>query len=169
MIFFKNFKYKLLIAAIVGILSSLYQIEDKSEIHIAQKNVTLNRNRQETFEFLSNLKQYSSWFPNINSISEIDLNKQMTIGKRFKMSNTYLFGIGESVSSITVIGHQKPNLFEYLCDNTLKERHRLEFKSLTKNKTLVSWNNHTKSDSISSAQIRSSSSSQITEPNEIHE
>lgn len=60
MIFFKNFKYKLLIATIIGVLSSLYQMEDKQELHIAQKNVTLNRNRQETFDFLSNLQEYSS-------------------------------------------------------------------------------------------------------------
>lgn len=60
MIFFKNFKIKITIAVIVGAISSLYQLEDRQEIHIAQKNVTLNKNRQQAFEFVSNLTEFPS-------------------------------------------------------------------------------------------------------------
>lgn len=78
------------------------------------------------------------------------------------MVNTYLFGIGklklvvfkidvtslllnaiktgEANTQVTVIGYQKPSLFEYLCDNILMERNRLEFKQIDKQKTLVTWN-----------------------------
>ncbi|RNA13679.1 hypothetical protein BpHYR1_034158 [Brachionus plicatilis] len=148
MIVLKNFKVKLILAVIVGAISSLYQLEDSHELHIAQKNVTLNKNRKEAFEFISNLTEFPTWFPNINSIRQIDSGKQMGIGKRFKMSNTYLFGIGESISSITVSGHQKPVLFEYLCDNMLMERNRLEFKLLDKQKTMVSWNIYSRKKSV---------------------
>lgn len=60
MIFFKNFKIKLIIAIIIGVLSSLYQLEDTQELLIVQKNVTLNKNRQEAFDLLSDLTQLST-------------------------------------------------------------------------------------------------------------
>jgi hypothetical protein len=55
------------------------------------------------------------------------------------MLNTIKPLIGPDESVITVIGYQKPQLFEYLCDNWLLERNRLEFKEHSENKTMVSW------------------------------
>lgn len=61
---FKNFKIKLLISVLIGVISSLYQIELKDELHVTSKKVMLSKNRLETFEYLSNLENY----PNVSAL-----------------------------------------------------------------------------------------------------
>ena len=58
MAFLRNFKYKLLFSAIIAIISSLYQLETKDELKIAEKVVMLSKNRTETFEFLIKFEEY---------------------------------------------------------------------------------------------------------------
>jgi len=53
--------------------------------------------------------------------------------------NTYLFGIGEGESKLTIFNFQKPQAFEFLIDNMLMERNRLIFNELEGNKTQVNW------------------------------
>ena len=59
MVFLRNFKYKLLFSAIIAIISSLYQLETKDELKIAEKVVVLSKNRTATFEFLIKFEEYS--------------------------------------------------------------------------------------------------------------
>ena len=41
---------------------------------------------------------------------------------------------------MTITGYQKPNYFEFLSDNVILERNRLEFKDYTEtNSTIVTW------------------------------
>ena len=65
----------------------------------------------------------------------------MSIGKRFTVHSTYIFGISESQSQLTVIGLQKPTLVEFLVDDFLKIRNRVSFidHSKDENKSYVKW------------------------------
>ena len=58
MIFIKNFKLKLLVSFIIGAISSLYQLESREELHITQKIVMLNKNRQFIYDFLTKVDEY---------------------------------------------------------------------------------------------------------------
>lgn len=84
----------------------------------------------------------------MNTVEAQDNIKHMTIGRQFLMKTTYLFGIGESASRLTVSGYQRPSVFEFLVDNTLKERNHLEFKSVETNRTLVTWSIHSRRKSL---------------------
>lgn len=84
---------------------------------------------------------FDQWMPNLNSIETADSSKLVSVGKRYTLISTHLFGIGEASYQLTVIGHQAPTLFEYLVDNVLMERNRLSFESEKDDatKTRLTW------------------------------
>jgi hypothetical protein len=56
--FLKNFKIKLFVSLVIGILASLYQMETREELHVTQKVVMLNKNRQFIYDFLTKVDDY---------------------------------------------------------------------------------------------------------------
>ena len=46
---------------------------------------------------------------------------------------------GETTTQATILGVQKPVMFEYINENFLMERNRLEFNLSEKNRTVVNW------------------------------
>jgi len=59
MVFLRNFKYKVLISAVIAIISSLYQLESKDELKLAEKVVMLSKNSKDSFDFLTKFEEYS--------------------------------------------------------------------------------------------------------------
>lgn len=74
-------------------------------------------------------------------MEEINEKEHMSVGKRFMLHQTYIFGISESQSQLTVIGLQKPTLVEFLLDDFLKIRTRVNFidHDKSQDKCYVKW------------------------------
>lgn len=74
-------------------------------------------------------------------IEEVNKAEHVSIGKRYTLHQSYLFGYSEQEALLTVINYQKPSLFEYLSDDFLKARNRLTFTDHEKDekKTRCRW------------------------------
>jgi hypothetical protein len=53
--------------------------------------------------------------------------KPLSIGKKYYVVATYLFGVGQEKSQIIISGLRKPEFFEFTSDSFLMEKNRLTF------------------------------------------
>ncbi len=71
------------------------------------------------------------------------LNKaeQIQVGRRYTLTQTYIFGISETKCTLSLINYQKPDLFEFMSDDFALLRHRLTFSrhETDRQKTRVIW------------------------------
>lgn len=72
----------------------------------------------------------------------------MGVGKRFTIQSALIFAFGESNAVVTVTAYQKPTYFEFLVDNWLMERNKLEFKEGEKGSTMVEWSVYSRKKSV---------------------
>ncbi len=80
------------------------------------------------------------WFPNVKKVESINEDENfISIGKVYKQTSTYLFGISEATSQLVVVGYASPSYFEYLTDSFIQQKDVINIESINGNRTRLNW------------------------------
>lgn len=75
----------------------------------------------------------------MKQVSPLDSQAETTVGKKYRQKATFLFGLGETQTILTLSSVQPPLVLEFYSDNLIKEINHIEFTSISANKTKVEW------------------------------
>ena len=151
-------------AAFVVAISMMFQqieIDSKEKNRITKKGVVLSKSRKEVYEFISNLEnlplvnsifffqmnkiltililKFFQWFPNIKEVYSLDSKSEPSVGKKYRQISTWLFGLGETQTQLTISSVQPLSSIEFYSDNLLKEINHFELAALEANRTRLEW------------------------------
>ncbi len=82
------------------------------------------------------------WFPNIKEVYSLDSKSEPSVGKKYRQISTWLFGLGETQTQLTISSIQPLSSIEFYSDNLLKEINHFELSSLEVNRTRLEWKIH---------------------------
>ena len=75
----------------------------------------------------------------MKQINALDNKAETARGKKYHQLATFLFGLGETQTLLTLSTVEQPGILEYYSDNLIKEINHIEFISIEPNKTKVEW------------------------------